>query len=156
MKLEESLMSSHAEDDGSARLAQMGFQPGEAIHDWVIDEPDKLLDRIQESLFTSTYSRIVPIHLTNADKSTRIPVVVVKAEARYDAFGFVLGSTPVGDWEVPGWYLEGWVVKSGFDIFEDIVRVRIVWDDPLVNDSLMWQAIPKEPNADASFEVVDW
>lgn len=143
-------------DRQRAHLLRVGFEPGEPVHEWPIDEPDDLMESIRRSLFESSHSRVVPIHLANADQSVRLPVVIVKAEARYDAYSSVPGATPIGAWEVPGWYLEGWVPKSGFDQFDEITRVRILWEDPIVKDTLLWQVNPKDPNTDLPIEVVNW
>ena len=80
------------------------------------------LEELKESLFGSTYSasKSVVVHI---NEGVSIPVVVTTARAAYEPFPAAEGA--VGCFEHPDYEFEGWVVKSGFDPYPEVVRVLI-------------------------------
>jgi hypothetical protein len=129
------------------RLA-LGFKPGEPIHKFAHTFS---AEEIMRSLFGSSYARAVPIEIMNADGSLRLSVVITRAEVRYER----RGRRPAeSNEEKPGWYLEGWVLKSGFDMFDGMVRVRIVWED-LASNIVLWQVIPDHPDPEDLDDLID-
>lgn len=129
-------------DSFQASLRAKGFEPGEPVHEY---HGCFTKEQLQDSLFGSTYSTVVPVHLSTDDDTVRIPVVITHAQARYEPYAPVIGATPAGSYEQPDWYLEGWVVKSGFDAFDGITHVRIHVSDGFEDGAFLWQVIPTKP-----------
>lgn len=116
-----------SEFDGDARQATSdsykahGFEPGEAVHEFAISFTKEELER---SLFGSTYSNPSVIQVNLDDYDVHLAVVVTMAKQVYTEHTQLLTDAPLGCFERPEWYLEGWLLKSGFDPYPEVVRVR--------------------------------
>ncbi len=134
----QSLSDQEKEESHRRRWINRGFDPDVTIHEFF---GCFSLDDAKASLFGSTYSRPIPVYLTNEDENTRIPLVITKAEAHY-----VTTPCGVGREEHPDWYFEGWVPPSGFDPAPQLTWVRIfvctrgngIFED---DDMFEWQHI---------------
>lgn len=137
------------------RLRGRGFEPGESIYEFA---NCFTLEELQKSLFASTYGEVFPVHLRNTDLDLDLPIVAAKVEARYNPSLYRTEDSPTGCYRHPDWYVEGWVIKSGFDPFDEVVRVRIYINADIktgaLDDTFLWQVIPKDPRPDDKFVMV--
>ncbi len=132
----------------TAIYASWGFEPGESIYTG--EEPAFGVMEILASL-GSTYDDVKTIRLVREDMQIGLNVVVTKAEVRYYPIRYSLSDSPSGSYRHPDWYLEGWIPKSGFDQFSEVVRLRIYVRASASTPELeevFWQVIPKEPGGD--------
>jgi len=133
--------------DLEARLRRYGFESGEPVHEFYLcfTVADALA-----SMTESSYSNPIPVRLTSDEHDVNIPVIVTRADVRYQPFVDRLDETPPGCHERPDWYFEGWVLKSGFDPFDHITRVRVFRQGGDTSAAtVFWQVIPKDPDPDA-------
>lgn len=129
----------------SERFKSLGFEAGEALHEF---DPKFTMEDLQKSLFGSTYSRphTLPVDLEDCD--VHLQVVVTMAKQIYTENTYLRTDSPLGCFDKPEWYIEGWLVKSGFDPYGEVVRVRALIE---VSSDGSWdvshiQRIPSTPN----------
>lgn len=126
-----------------------GFEPGESIYSSGVTPEFEVTD-ILASL-GSTYDDVKTINLVEPSMQIDLNVVITKAEVRYHPIRYSLSDSPSGSYRHPDWYLEGWIPKSGFDQFSEVVRLRIYVRASASTPELeevFWQVIPKEPRGD--------
>lgn len=118
-------MSAEFDDDiqraASDRHKARGFVAGESVHEFTIGFSK---EELQQSLFESTYSNPIAIRVELEDCDIHLEVVVTIAKQVYTEYTNLVTDGPLGCFEEPEWYLEGWVRKSGFDPYSEVIRVR--------------------------------
>jgi hypothetical protein len=129
-------------DEADAQFRQRGFEPGEPLHEFY--DCFYVKDALA-SMTESTYSTPIPARLRSEDDDVDIPVIVTRADVQYQPFASGAGETPTGCHRRPDWYFEGWVMRSGFDPFEHITRVRVFRSGTDPQDTVIWQVIPTAP-----------
>jgi hypothetical protein len=85
------------------------------------------LDQLIESLTKSTYLNPVTVDLEiNEDNEGRVMLkaVVTHVQAVYVGVAAMKGHSPVGCYAHPDYHFEGWLLKSGYDPYGGVVRVR--------------------------------
>lgn len=138
-----------------AQLRSHGFEGGEPIHEFY---SCFRLNEAFAALTESTYSKPIPVYLKSEEHDVNIPVVMTMMKACYQPFAPYLDS-PAGCYETPEWYFEGWILKSGFDTFSGITRVRIYVtdtdpEDPNTSVNVLWQVIPTDPDPNEPLRLV--
>lgn len=108
-----------------AAFEQRGLEQGAHIHEFM---PEFTLDDLKSALFASTYSAPQPLPVNLDDAAATLRVVVVSVTQIYIARTVEVTDGPLGCYEHPSWRIEGWLMKSGFDPYDEVVRVRIVID----------------------------
>lgn len=133
-------------------LSLRGFEPGETVYEFY--ECFSLED-LQQSLFGSSYDKPITVPLKSKEMTVALEIVITMLGVRYPQFAYARNDSPAGSYQFPDWYAEGWILKSGFDQFDDITRVRMHIDGNReangTDDVFLWQVIPKGPNPDAKF-----
>lgn len=113
----------------SERLKGLGFEPGIPVHE--IDKVDFDFGHVKDALFGSTYRQ--PITVTfRSDKEALeetpigvgLPMVVELVQAIYVPLEPSVGSGHFGCTNVPDWYLRGFLYKSGYDPYSEIIRMH--------------------------------
>jgi hypothetical protein len=116
--------------DMSERLVALGFDPGIPVHE--VEDLDFDLDAVKRALFESTYQN--PITLPFRFRSDIPPyladlelrMVVSAVQAYYEPYAPIVGmSRPLGCWSPPEWYVRGFLYKSGFDPYPEIVQMHV-------------------------------
>lgn len=117
-------MSSEFDEDirqaASDRHKARGFVAGESVHEFRIGFTK---EELHQSLFESTYSNPSFIRV-ELEPYTNLDVIVTMAKQVYTEYTHHVSDSPLGCFDEPEWYLEGWVRKSGFDPYSEVVRVR--------------------------------
>ncbi len=130
----------------SDELKLFGFESGEPVY--YIEEVEFTLEDVKQSLF-STYSEPYTLPLSLGRNTGLLQVVVTSVTSSYVGLTNQTTDSTLGCWEHPDWKLEGWLVKSGFDPYKEVVRVRIYLTsepDGTGIDALRIQRIPSSPD----------
>jgi hypothetical protein len=107
------------------KLKEFGFQPGETVYPF---RPDTNLPReLGTALVGSTYDEPTVVHI-EVHEDLAFNVVVDMIRAVYEPYRFSTGDRPLGCWRRPNLYAEGWLMKSGFDPYPEIIHVRMYLD----------------------------
>lgn len=140
--------------DEAAKLKEQGFESGEPIYTF---SPDFTVEDIKASLFDSRYTNPKPLVVGLAE-DVHLQVVASLVKPVYGALVTLPGSKPLGCYEAPDWYVEGWLLKSGFDPYPEIVRVRMYLTVPSdggdLGDVAHIQRIPDSPASDGEMYVI--
>lgn len=133
----------------------LGIEPGETVF---IIKPSFTLDDVKEALFGSTYTspRTITVVL-----GVPLQVVLTGTRQVYNSFEYRSKDKPVGvQYNVPHWVFDGWLLKSGFDPYEEVVRVRLVFqaDSDDGTYDIYFQRVPTNPNPEEEivFENYGW
>ena len=89
-----------------------------------LDNSDEVAIKLRESLFGSTYNNPIPV-LAELGRVS-LSVIPTSFSVVYEEFGPSEGESPaLGCYDRPNYVYEGWLLKSGFDPYGEVVRVRI-------------------------------
>lgn len=136
----------------SEDLKRRGFEPGESVHRF---RPEFELGDLQESLFGSTYSLPRHLEMNIGGGVGMLRVVVDCVKQFYLPHAHCVDDKPLGCYDYPEWYIEGWLLKSGFDPYGEVVRVRMfVQTVAGAFDTALIQRIPANPDPDGLVLVV--
>jgi hypothetical protein len=113
----------------SDRLKACGFDPGIPVDE--ITSVDFDLDHVKRALFDGTYQQ--PVQVTFRSDKERLqetpigvglPMVVELVQAVYVPLEPHAGSGLFGCINTPDWYLGGFLYKSGYDPYPEIIRMH--------------------------------
>ena len=128
-----------------------GFEAGEPVLYFI---PKFTLTDLQEAHYGSTYHEPMPLTIEFADDFV-LRVVVQMTRAVYRPIDDEIESlNPHGCYKHPEWYGEGWLLKSGFDPYAEVVRVRFRLSTTLDGkfEEGFIQRIPKDPDPDGHID----
>jgi hypothetical protein len=132
----------------SERLKRLGFEAGESVHEFI---PDFSIDTLKESLFESTYSHPKALNIRPNDEAAAVlPVVLTAVRQIYLPYLNRRDDHPLGCYEYPEWQADGWLLKSGFDPYGEVVTVRLyiqTTDDGSLATGYI-QRVPATPDPD--------
>jgi hypothetical protein len=136
-------------------LKSFGFEAGETVLHFT---PNFTVAELREAHYGSTYDDPKPLRLTIGEDFV-LPVVVEMTRAVYEAmdngvYDFI--SRNLGCYRYPSWYGEGWLFKSGFDPYREVVRVRfyLVTDLGGMFEDGYVQRIPDTPDPDGDIQFL--
>jgi hypothetical protein len=98
-----------------------------------IDQLDFDLDQIKRALFESTYRKpvILPFYVGSRDPrdiggpGVELFMVVELVQAYYAPYApHTNQKLPIGCFDTPEWYLRGFLYKSGFDVYPEVIRIH--------------------------------
>jgi hypothetical protein len=102
-------------------LKERGFEAGEPVLSF---DPSFTLDDLKEAHYGSTYADPKPLRIEFTTDIV-VQMVVGMSRAVYIAFEEFSDASYFGSYKRPDWYVEGWLARSGFDPYSEIVRVRL-------------------------------
>ncbi|MGH8542061.1 MAG: hypothetical protein ACREX3_00090 [Gammaproteobacteria bacterium] len=135
-----------SDDEQQSELKLMGFEAGETVH--YAEDQRFTLDDVQRSLF-SRYSAPHPLVIRIDDCIGVMRIVVTSATSVYEAYTERTDDGPLGCLEYPSWKLEGWLMKSGFDPYSEVIRVRMYLKSQMTDQEFSGvyiQRIPTNPD----------
>lgn len=129
-----------------------GFESGETVFEV---SSELSLEDVKEALFGSTYADPKTIRIEVHNGKVVFDVVIDTAIQKYHPHQDYIGDSPLGCWKYPGWYIEGWLLKSGFDPYSKTVRVRMYLDADSDGDytEAYIQRIPKDPDPNGAIRL---
>lgn len=137
----------------SDHYRQLGLEAGETVYNFL---PGFNLDEVKAALFGSTYSSPQTLEVKLGEGSPTLRVVVASVTAFYLPHAAHVGDSPVGvHHDEPNYRIEGWLTKSGFDPYNEVVRVRIVLDWDGREFEGRFQRIPENPDPNGEFKDID-
>jgi hypothetical protein len=141
-------MSTEADNQRSSNeLKAKGFEPGTPVYQNL--QVRFTVTDLKERL-GSPYDAPRPIYVNPDDELLgAMPVVITSMTAVYP----LLEGDPLCCQQYPDWKLEGWVINSGFNPHQGLMRVRMYVfggdrSNPEALDDLMIQRIPDQPDPD--------
>jgi hypothetical protein len=149
---------SEKEQNASSRNADdfhrnLGFEAGETVYTFT---PAFTVDDVKDALFLGTYSNPRPLEIQLEEARPTLRVVVQSVTQVYTPFVIHPGDHPLGSYsESPNWKIEGWLMKSGFDPYAEVVRIRIVLPEGLPAEAFL-QRIPTNPQPDGEIKTFDF
>lgn len=134
------------------QLIRAGFQSGETVYKIY---PSLEVKDLHAAQCGSTYSNPKPLRIEFCDKVALVVVQTVSSMFITDQSGN--GGTPLGYYQHPNWNVEGWLLKSGFDQNDEIIRVRLHLEGFLGGklDEGFMQVIPKRSTPGGPLILVD-
>jgi hypothetical protein len=118
--------------------------------------PDFSINDLKEALFSGTYSAPVTLRIHGFDENVSMTVVVQSVTKVFEAYRKPGSSGPLGCYELPAYRFEGWLLKSGFDPYPELVRIRcfVETDESGTNFVTGYiQRIPTSPDANGTVEI---
>ena len=142
------MSSTQSDSNSDADYKAMGFEAGESIHQFT---PRFSKQELRAALFDSTYNGPIALAI-ETDGSVHLKVIVALVKTVYIPNVVALNDSPLGCWQLPDFYLEGWLLKSGFDPYNEVVQVRAILrtqdsDDGSFDVGYI-QRVPASPNPD--------
>ncbi|NKY27734.1 hypothetical protein [Nocardia gamkensis] len=114
-----------SEDPQQVKLKEFGFDASETVYPFrpEADLPKRLSAALVGSLYDEPVSVRIVVH-----EDLAFNVVASSIRVVYEPHRFTTDDYPLGCWRRPNLYVEGWLLKSGFDPYAEIVRVRLYLD----------------------------
>ncbi|ARP71752.1 hypothetical protein LK07_20575 [Streptomyces pluripotens] len=141
-------------DDLYEMFRGYGFEAGETIF---IFTPGFSLEDLKNAQFGNTYADPLPIRI-GLSASITFDVVVQTTTSVFVGVDHDGGDTPLGCFKHPDWYVEGWLMKSGFDPYEEARRVRLylraAGDNPNPTEGFI-QVVPKNPDPNGTIRYTE-
>jgi hypothetical protein len=115
-------------EEHSKKLKLLGFDHSCPVYEISLDFEPSLL---QEALFRSTYTKPILLPLEIDERTEHfpfdwgVPMVVESVQAVYLPYAVGIGETPTGCYERPEWFVRGFLYKSGFDPYLQVVRMNL-------------------------------
>lgn len=139
--------------DVSRDLKRSGFEAGESVFSFI---PCFTLEDVREAQFRNTYDEPKPVRIGLSD-SIVFNVVVQLVKSVFVGVKYSNTDNPLGCYKYPDWYIEGWLLKSGFDPYDEIVRIRMY---VRVNsggefENAFIQRIPKNSDPEGVIELIE-
>jgi hypothetical protein len=113
----------------SDRLKTLGFEPGIPVY--LVEDVAFDLVRVRQALFESTYnSPITVVFQDSRDVMSEepighgLPMVVELMQAVYVPAEAHVGSGVLGCHNTPDWYVRGFLYKSGFDPYPEVIPMH--------------------------------
>jgi len=113
----------------TTRLIAFGFDPGIPVYE--IDKPDFEVDDLKRAVFESTYRKPVTLRFqSDKDEFMETPLaeglhmVVELVRVFYAPSEPFVGSGLVGCYNEPEWYVRGFLYKSGFDPYPEVLLMH--------------------------------
>jgi hypothetical protein len=134
-------------------LKGRGFEAGESVIRFV---PEFDVAQLRDAHYGSTYNEPKPLRIELA-KDLVLQVVVEMSRAVYGSVTSEFQTqNPFGCYRFPDWYVEGWLLKSGFDPYDEVVHVRLYLGAgmPGFQEGYI-QRIPEEPDVEGRINYID-
>src|SRR3990167_5876387 len=87
----------------------------------VKDPPD--IEELKRSLFESTYSHPITVTIKTVEDNLEFQIVVTSIRSKFVQTGYIGSSLTCH--ETPDWDFRGWIPKSGFDPFGEVIWVKL-------------------------------
>jgi hypothetical protein len=127
-KAHEEELTRYLSEELSNKLKLLGFDPSCPVYEISLDFEPSLLE---EALFQSTYKKPILLPLEIIERTEHfpldwdVPMVVESVQAVYLPYAVGVGETPTGCYERPEWFVRGFLYKSGFDPYLQVVRINL-------------------------------
>lgn len=149
------MSSSQFDSEADRDFKALGFQPGESVQRFD-PTPSVTKEALKASLLDSTYDEPVVLSI-KVDTDIALKVVVDLVKPCFQAHIIRNEDSPLGCWQLPDVYFEGWLLKSGFDPYREVVRVRAILQTQSIDGSFSdgyIQRIPVNPDPDGPLTFV--
>lgn len=140
----------------SEELKAEGFEAGELVYEFSTEfSKNDLKDAFFESKYYQPRPLLVDLINARINQPAQLQVVITMVRAVYSDEIYQRPDGTMGYYNDPAWYLEGWLVKAGFEPDGEVVRVRAVidTDEGGALEGGRIQRIPASPDPDGLVRI---
>jgi hypothetical protein len=144
-------------EEFSDKLKGMGFDPGIPVYEVTVPFTEK---DIKAALFKSSYAspKILSFRIDHGGgDSWDVPMVVELVQAIYTPYRVGKVDRPLGCWPYPEWHIRGFLFKSPFDPYNEVIRVHALVQKNSPDElDMAYIQVVREPSDASSETRLEW